>query len=141
MQLTKEVQERLKQAIAIKGYSHYKIAKELNISATTISNYLTGKIRKPDNTKLKAICRLLGINLNWLLTGQDMVGAALDGETDLPEEGDIDYKFEQILLMLQARNDQYLNIHKDLEHIHRYINNLHTEIVTIKEIISKISQN
>ncbi len=141
MQLTKEVQERLKQAIAIKGYSHYKIAKELNISATTISNYLTGKIRKPDNTKLKAICHLLGININWLLTGQDMVGATFNDQTDMPEKENINYKFEQILLMLQARNDQYLNIHKDLEHIHRYINNLHTEILTIKEIISKISQN
>lgn len=136
MQLTKEVQERLEQAIATRGFSHYKIAKELKISATTISNYLTGKIKKPDNTKLEAICHLLGINMEWLLTGRHMVCINTDKEKS-PEKDSVEYKFEKILMMLQTKNDQYQNLHKDMEYFQKFMDKIQADIIEIKESLKK----
>ncbi len=61
--------ERLQNVIEEKKISKYKIAKAINISASTISNYIKGKT-KPDSTKLTVLCELLGVNKNWLLTGE-----------------------------------------------------------------------
>ena len=52
-----------------KGYTKYKVAKSLHMSATTISNYLKNKT-KPDTTKLEVMSLLLGVNRRWLLTGE-----------------------------------------------------------------------
>ena len=42
--------ERLQEVMNEKGYTKYRVAKALNMSATTISNYLNNKT-KPDTTK------------------------------------------------------------------------------------------
>ena len=60
--------ERLLEVMKEKGYTKYRVAKDLNMSATTISNYLNNKT-KPDTTKLEVLSRLLGVNRIWLLTG------------------------------------------------------------------------
>lgn len=52
-----------------KGYTKYRVAKALNMSATTISNYLNNKT-KPDTTKLEVLSLLLGVNRNWLVAGE-----------------------------------------------------------------------
>ena len=52
-----------------KGYTKYRVAKALNMSATTISNYLNNKT-KPDTTKLEVLSHLLGVNRNWLVSGE-----------------------------------------------------------------------
>lgn len=46
--------ERLQKVMDEKGYTKYKVAKSLHMSATTISNYLKNKT-KPDTTKLEVI--------------------------------------------------------------------------------------
>ena len=61
--------ERLQQVMDEKGYTKYKVAKALRMSATTISNYLKSKTR-PDITKLEVMSSLLGVNRQWLLTGE-----------------------------------------------------------------------
>lgn len=61
--------ERLLEVMKEKGYTKYRVAKALNMSATTISNYLNNKT-KPDTTKLEVLSRLLGVNRSWLLTGE-----------------------------------------------------------------------
>ena len=61
--------ERLQKVMDEKGYTKYKVAKALHMSATTISNYLKSKT-KPDTTKLEVISLLLGVNRKWLLTGE-----------------------------------------------------------------------
>ena len=61
--------ERLLEVMNEKGYTKYRVAKALNISATTISNYLNNKTR-PDTTKLEVLSLLLGVNRGWLLTGE-----------------------------------------------------------------------
>lgn len=61
--------ERLQQVMDEKGFTKYKVAKALRMSATTISNYLKSKTR-PDITKLEVMSSLLGVNRQWLLTGE-----------------------------------------------------------------------
>ena len=61
--------ERLPEVMNEKGYTKYRVAKALNMSATTISNYLNNKT-KPDTTKLEVLSHLLGVNRNWLVSGE-----------------------------------------------------------------------
>ena len=61
--------ERLQEVMNEKGYTKYRVAKALNMSATTISNYLNNKT-KHDTTKLEVMSLLLGVNRKWLLTGE-----------------------------------------------------------------------
>ena len=61
--------ERLKEVMDEKGYTNYRVAKELNLSATTLSNYLNERT-KPDITKLEVISRYLGVNRKWLISGE-----------------------------------------------------------------------
>ena len=61
--------ERLQKVMDEQGYTKYKVAKALHMSATTISNYLKNKT-KPDTTKLEVMSRLLRVNRRWLLTGE-----------------------------------------------------------------------
>lgn len=72
--------ERLQSIIEERQISKYKIAKAIDISASTVSNYLKGKT-KPDSTKLTVLSKLLGVNKEWLQTGE---GAkyTTGGETD-----------------------------------------------------------
>ena len=135
MPLSKEIQERLAQAIRKKGLTNYKIAKELKISATTLSNYLKGKVKKPDNTKLEAICNLLGISTHWLYTGQDFSHKPSSLSTAIEE------KLNQIALQLQSKDDQYLNLHKDLEYIRKFILNLYKETISLKEEVKKLRED
>ena len=48
--------ERLQKVMDEQGYTKYKVAKALHMSATTISNYLKNKT-KPDTTKLEVMSR------------------------------------------------------------------------------------
>ena len=48
--LSPEQQERLQEYLETRKISKYRIAHDLNLSASTISNYLTGKT-KPDGIK------------------------------------------------------------------------------------------
>lgn len=64
-----EFPERLQSIIEERQISKYKIAKAIDISASTVSNYLKGKT-KPDSTKLAVLSKLLGVNKEWLQTGE-----------------------------------------------------------------------
>lgn len=61
--------ERLQSIIEERQISKYKIAKAIDISASTVANYLKGKT-KPDSTKLTVLSNLLGVNKEWLQTGE-----------------------------------------------------------------------
>lgn len=76
--------ERLLEVMNEKGYTKYRVAKALNMSATTISNYLNSKT-KPDTTKLEVLSSLLGVNRIWLVTGEGEKyrGAATTDEKSL----------------------------------------------------------
>lgn len=61
--------ERLHEMMIEKGITKYRLAKDMKISATTISNYLNNKT-KPDLTKLEVLSEHLGVNRVWLLRGE-----------------------------------------------------------------------
>lgn len=60
--------QRLKEILEEKGVTMYRISKEVGVSKSTLTNYITGRT-KPDSIKLAAICDFLGVNKVWLLTG------------------------------------------------------------------------
>ena len=70
--LSPEQQERLQEYLETRKISKYRIAHDLNLSASTISNYLTGKT-KPDGIKWELFRNYLGISEEWIRTGQNMV--------------------------------------------------------------------
>ena len=61
--------KRLQEVMNEKGVTKYRVAKDLHMSATTLSNYLKSKT-KPDVTKLEVMSRMFGVNRKWLLTGE-----------------------------------------------------------------------
>ena len=75
---------RLAYIIKNKGISSYRIATDLNIGKSTISNYLKN-MTKPDSSKLDAICSYLGINKQWLLTGEGEIYKS-PGDRNVREE-------------------------------------------------------
>ena len=79
--LSPEQQERLQEYLETRKISKYRIAHDLNLSASTISNYLTGKT-KPDGIKWELFRNYLGISEEWIRTGQNMVSTPHD-ETSL----------------------------------------------------------
>ena len=66
--LSPEQQERLQEYLETRKISKYRIAHDLNLSASTISNYLTGKT-KPDGIKWELFRNYLGY-------GQDKIWSA-----------------------------------------------------------------
>lgn len=86
--------ERLAQVLKEKGYTNYRIAKELGISPSTLANYVNGKTR-PDMAKLEAISVRLGVSRNWLLTGSgEKTRHTLRGDhggvaSEMAEPGDV----------------------------------------------------
>ena len=72
--------ERLQSIIEERQISKYKIAKAIDISASTVSNYLKGKT-KPDSTKLTVLSRLLGVNKDWLQTGEGSKYTIIETDT------------------------------------------------------------
>lgn len=75
--------ERLEEIIEERGISKYKIAKAIDISASTIGNYVKGKT-KPDPTKLSVLSKLLGVSKNWLQTGEGI--KYLTEEPEIPSQ-------------------------------------------------------
>ena len=93
--------ERLKEVMDEKGYTNYRVAKELNLSATTLSNYLNERT-KPDITKLEVISRYLGVNRKWLISveGEKERLVAEDGK---PEEDE--NTVNRLLNLLEKHTD------------------------------------
>ena len=77
--LTSSFELRLKDSIKSSKFSQKELAKEIDISENSLTNYLSGK-RTPDVSVVSKIAQLCDIDLNWLLTGKKDV---------LPEEKSI----------------------------------------------------
>ena len=75
--LSPEQQERLQEYLETRKISKYRIAHDLNLSASTISNYLTGKT-KPDGIKWELFRNYLGISEEWIRTGSSCRGNPAD---------------------------------------------------------------
>ena len=71
--LSPEQQERLQEYLETRKISKYRIAHDLNLSASTISNYLTGKT-KPDGIKWNYFVTIWEFPKNGY--GQDKIWSA-----------------------------------------------------------------
>lgn len=61
--------ERLKQALKNAGYTQARATEELKLSKNAMTNYVKGRI--PDATILYNLSNLLGLSMEWLLTGKE----------------------------------------------------------------------
>lgn len=62
--------ERLKEMLTITGYSQVKAAQELQITKNSLNNYVA-KNRIPEAPILYQLSKLIGVSMEWLLTGND----------------------------------------------------------------------
>lgn len=123
MELTSEIRQRLKDSMESRNETGYTIHQKLEISATTIGNYLSGKVKKADNIKIKTICDLLKIDMRWLKTGE--VGITSENNVvchpeDKEEEyakGSTEHLLNQILLIMTANNEQFSLSRKDMHNM------------------------
>ena len=106
--LSPEQQERLQEYLETRKISKYRIAHDLNLSASTISNYLTGKT-KPDGIKWELFRNYLGISEEWIRTGQNMVSTPHDETSPkkTPAPNSVEAAVEEIRLMFQNRRPVY----------------------------------
>ena len=136
--LSPEQQERLQEYLETRKISKYRIAHDLNLSASTISNYLTGKT-KPDGIKWELFRNYLGISEEWIRTGQNMVSTPHDETSPKkpPAPNSVEAAVEEIRLMFQTRADQYMNLHKDLEKLFRMQQEL---LTTLSALLPKLKK-
>lgn len=139
MELTPEIRLRLKSIMESRHDTGYTLHKKLGISATTIGNYLKGKVTRADTSKLTIMCEYWGIDLTWLETGQDMVKSSESTETSGPSaEGNIDHMLKQILLKLSSKNDQFINIRKDIQVLRENLGDIKKEVAQLKQEITNL---
>ncbi|MBF0583685.1 MAG: helix-turn-helix domain-containing protein [Magnetococcales bacterium] len=78
------IENRLKKALAIKGFDDKEFSVKLHeicgMPKRTAHNYLSG-LRSPDAENLTLISARLGINVDWLLTGEGEMFRSPDDST------------------------------------------------------------
>lgn len=138
MELTPEIQERLKILMESRKETGYTLNRKLGISATTIGNYLNGKITKADNTKIKAMCDLWGVDMKWLETGLHTVQSA---EEITPENENPEQLLKQILLRLEGKDDQYALISRDIRLIKDNLSTIYKNLNRLIEELQDLQAN
>ena len=134
MELTPEIQKRLLHFMKLKKETGYTIHQKTGISATTIGNYLNGKVKKADNTKIKVICELLEISHEQLLIEGIIkeIPEDKDKTSENKENGEL-YYLKEIFRKLQNNDDQYLTLRKDMELIRNELRKVKKQIGTLKK--------
>ncbi|MDE5612921.1 MAG: helix-turn-helix domain-containing protein [Odoribacter sp.] len=138
MELTPEIRERLKTLMESRKETGYTLNRKLGISATTIGNYLNGKITKADNTKIKAMCDLWGVDMKWLETGLHTVQSA---EEINPENENPEQLLKQILLRLEGKDDQYALISQDIRLIKDNLSTIYKNLNRLIEELQHLQAN
>ena len=138
MELTPEICQRLKSTMESKNETGYTIHQKLGISATTIGNYHNGKITNADNTKIKAICDFLGIDMIWLETGETNLVCRSEEKKEEYPQGSTENLLNQILLALNSKDEQFTHIRKDTHAILDVVNSMKKEVALLKKEIDKL---
>lgn len=138
MELTPEIRERLKTLMESRKETGYTLNRKLGISATTIGNYLNGKITKADNTKIKAMCDLWGVDMKWLETGLHTVQSA---EEIIPENENPEQLLKQILPRLEGKDDQYALISQDIRLIKDNLSTIYKNLNRLIEELQDLQAN
>lgn len=115
--------ERLKAAIKESKRQAKDIAEELGITATYLSNICTNRMT-PSDRLITDICRLLGINKRWLITGkgdmhdpEDRLQTIAKLTTDIIEDSEEGFRSRLIVALSKLNSDDW----KTLQKIYREI--------------------
>lgn len=105
--------ERLKAAIKDSKRQAKDIAEELGITATYLSNICTNRMT-PSDRLIMDICRLLGINKRWLMTGkgdiydpEDRLQAIARLTNDILEDADDSFKSRLIVALSKLNSEDW----------------------------------
>lgn len=92
-----DIGKRIRALRLARGMAQKSLAKAIGVAAPSLSQLETGVTIRPSGPVLAALCRVLGTNPDWLLTGVGEPGAhaSLDGDQTelvtiwnaLPEQG------------------------------------------------------
>ncbi|CAA0193795.1 helix-turn-helix domain-containing protein [Tenacibaculum maritimum] len=87
----KEVGVRLKFILDKKDIKKGALAKKIGVHASTISNYIEGRVNNPNNLILDKIISQLNINKSWLYSGIGEIFASnIDSESN--EKGECSFE-------------------------------------------------
>lgn len=110
--------ERLKAAIKDSKRQAKDIAEELGITATYLSNICTNRMT-PSDRLIMDICRLLGINKRWLMTGkgdmydpEDRLQAIARLTNDILEDADDSFKSRLIVTLSKLNSEDWQTLKK-----------------------------
>lgn len=110
--------ERLKVAIKDSKRQAKDIAEELGITATYLSNICTNRMT-PSDRLIMDICRLLGINKRWLMTGkgdmydpEDRLQAIARLTNDILEDADDSFKSRLIVALSKLNSEDWNTLKK-----------------------------
>lgn len=92
----KDFRHRLASVMMEDHITNYKLAKECGISASTVSNWLTGATI-PDATKISVVCEYLGVNKEWLLSGTGNMRKSDSFQSSVEEPSELEYMRHDIL--------------------------------------------
>ena len=92
-----------------------------------------------DGIKWELFRNYLGISEEWIRTGQNMVSTPHDETSPkkTPAPNSVEAAVEEIRLMFQTRDDQYMNLHKDLEKLFRMQQEL---LTTLSALLPKLKK-
>ena len=107
----KEIEEtleyRLKQVIKVHYGSQKKLAEELGIVSSVISDWWSGRI-KPRADILQQICEKTGVSMDWLVLGRaepyiddNFFGEIFDASKEFADNNDI--KFDSVIVLGMQR--------------------------------------
>ena len=129
--ITAEMRDRLEYILKEKKITGYAIKKNLKISASTLSNYLNPKKKNADLSKLTTICDFLGITVEWLRFGGNLIGETTKTETNTTETDNTqtpEFLLKEIYADIQRKNDLLQTLHKDIRAIQEELKTLKQEI-------------
>lgn len=118
--ITPDMRKRLKVILGERKITGYAIKKNLKISASTLSNYLNPKKKNADLSKLTTICDFLGITVEWLRFGGNLIGETAQAgkeATETEEKQTIEFLLKEIYADTLRKNDLIQTLHKDIRSI------------------------
>lgn len=110
------MKSRFKQIRKENNLTQQAMAEALNVSKSTIEGYEYGRLNITDRS-ISDVCRIYGINEEWLRTGEGEMLAPMDKETELAqltsklfkaEEGSPMHKLGSLLAQLTEEEAQML---------------------------------
>ncbi len=138
--------ERIKEAIKQSEFSQKDIARKLEISENSLSNYIASR-RIPDALLITEFANICNLNLNWLLKGQgEMFQNSTRGEyyleVDAPHGRDaLQEEIRNLRRENEALRKKLLELSSQTVRQDGRIANLEEEIHKIKEQIDPVEED